>query len=92
VGQRIVALPDDKGLLVAVGEGVAIVNGKDFREVGRIALGRPIVSIGLTPDGSTAFALTNDGRILAFEPRTSGRVFGAVPGDGYDRLLAVAPW
>jgi hypothetical protein len=92
VGQRVVALPGGKGLLVGVGGGVAIVNGKDFREAGRVELGHPIVSIGTTPDGSIAFALTGDGRVVAFEPRPAGRVFGDVPNGPFSGLLAVAPW
>jgi hypothetical protein len=38
------------------------------------------------------FALLRDGgRIVAVGP-TTGRELGTVPGDGYDRLLAAAPW
>jgi hypothetical protein len=38
------------------------------------------------------FALVHDGgRIVALLPGT-GRDAGAVPGGGFDRLLAAAPW
>ncbi len=86
------ALPGGKGLLVGIGDGVAIVNGKDFREAGRIDLGGSIDSIGTMPDGSIAFALTDDGRIVPFEPRPAGHVYGDVPNGPYSGLLAVAPW
>ena len=92
IGGQVVALPGGKGLLVGVGSDVANVNGKDFREVGRIDLGHPIRSLGMTPDGSIAFASTVDGRIVAFEPRPAGRVYGDVPNGPFSGLLAVAPW
>ena len=91
-GRRVVALPDGKGLLVATDDGVAIVNGKDLREGGRIATGAPVDAIGVTPDESLGFALTRDGRIVAFEPRAGGRTFGAVANGPYSGLIAVAPW
>jgi hypothetical protein len=48
-----------------------------------------VTSVGLSPDGSTVFALLGSGRILAVSS-TDGSSLGAVPGEGYDRLLAVA--
>jgi hypothetical protein len=51
-----------------------------------------IDALGITPDGRTLFALLRaGGRIVAVDPDT-GRGLGSVPGQGYDRLLAVAPW
>ena len=34
---------------------------------------------------------SGSGRIVALDA-ASGTVLGAVPGDGFDRLLAVTPW
>jgi hypothetical protein len=92
LGQRLVALPGGAGLLVGTRDGVAIVNGKDLREVGRIATGGPVESIGVTPDGTLAFALTGDGRIVAFDPSGPGHTYGEVPGGPWAGLVAVAPW
>ena len=92
VGQRLVALPNGSGLLVATSDGVAIVSGKDLREAGRIVTGAAVEAIGVVPDGSVAFALTRDGRIVAFEPRGGGRTFGDVAGGPFSGLVAVAPW
>jgi hypothetical protein len=77
---------------VGTRDGVAIVNGKDLREVGRIATGGPVESIGVTPDGTLAVALTGDGRIVAFDPSGPGHVYGEVPGGPWASLVAVAPW
>jgi hypothetical protein len=92
LGGRLVSLPNGAGLLVGTADGVAIVNGKDFREVGRISTGGPVESIGVTPDGTLGFALTRDGRIVAFDPHGPGRVYGEVPGGPFASLVAVAPW
>jgi hypothetical protein len=35
--------------------------------------------------------LRRTGRIVAVDPAT-GHELGTVPGEGFDRLLAVAPW
>lgn len=48
-------------------------------------------SIGVTPGGSVAFALTAAGQITAFDPR-SGHMFGDVAGGPWSSLVAVASW
>ena len=53
--------------------------------------GSAVDAVGITPDGGTMFALLHDGTIVARDAAT-GRDLGTVPGQGYDRLLAVAPW
>jgi len=91
VGRRVVALPDGLGLLVGRRDGVTVLNGKDLQELWTVPTGGPVESIGVTPDGSLAFALTRDGRIVAFDPRGHGRALGEVGGGPYEGLIAVAP-
>jgi hypothetical protein len=92
IGQRVVALPDGLGLLVGRRDGVTVLNGKDLQELWTVPTGGPVDSIGVTPDESLAFALTREGRIVAFDPRGHGRALGEVPGGPYSGLIAVAPW
>src|SRR5262249_30720803 len=92
IGPRVVALPDVSGLLVAADDGVRVVNGKDLRAMWTVPTGAPVDAIGTTPDGSLAFALTRDGRIVAFDPRAKGRTYGEVSGGPFDGLVAVGPW
>ena len=91
VGENLVALPGGDGLLVATADGVAIVDRRSLGERGRIATGAAVDAIGVTPDGSLAFAHTRDGRLVAFEPRVDGRTFGDVANGPYSGLIAVAP-
>jgi hypothetical protein len=59
--------------------------------ISRPLSGTRIDSLGLTRDGKELFALRHsDGRIARIDVGT-GAVIGDVPGDGYDRLLAVVP-
>jgi hypothetical protein len=46
----------------------------------------------MTPDGAFLYALLpDDGRIVKLE-LASGQVVGAVPGAGFDRMVAIVPW
>jgi hypothetical protein len=92
IGRSVVALPDGLGLLVARPSGITVLNGKDLEELWTVPTGGPVESLGVTPDESLAFALTHDGRIVAFDPRGHGRALGEVPGGPYSGLIAVAPW
>ena len=92
VAGQVVVLPDGSRLLLASADGVELIDAKDLRRVGRVPTGATVESLGVTPDGSTAFALTRNGRIVAFDPRGSGAVCGVVAGGPYSGLLAVAPW
>jgi hypothetical protein len=91
IGQRVLALPDGLGLLVGRRDGVTVLNGKDLEELWTVPTGGPVESLGVTPDESLAFALTRDGRLVAFDPRGHGRALGDVPGGPYSGLIAVAP-
>ena len=53
--------------------------------------GTAVEAVALAPDGRTLYALTAAGTIVKLDTAT-GRVVGSVPGNGYDRLVAVVPW
>ena len=91
VGRRLVASPDGKLLFAAGADGVTVIRTKDLATVRHDLAGSSIDALGITPDGVTLFALVRDGTIVARDAAT-GRDLGTVPGQGYDRLLAVAPW
>jgi hypothetical protein len=92
IGERVVVLPDSSRLLLGTSDGVELIDSMDLRKVGRVETGTTVESLGVTPDGSMAFALTRDGRIVAFDLRGSGAPYGDVAGGPYSGLLAVAPW
>jgi DNA-binding beta-propeller fold protein YncE len=92
VGRRLVPSPDGKLLFAAGVRGLTVIKTADLSVVRTDLAGTSIDALGITPDGSTLFALLRDGgRIVAVDPQT-GHPLGTVPGEGYDRLLAVAPW
>ena len=92
VGRRVVASPDGSTLYAAGAGGIARIETGHLRVTGRLAEGAAIDALALTPDGSTLFALLHaDGRIVKLDA-ASGTVVGQVPGDGFDRLVAVVPW
>jgi len=89
VGRRAVATSAG-GTIVAGGrDGLVAIATKDLSVEWRALPGEAVTSVGLSPDGSTVFALLGTGRIVAVSS-TDGSSLGAVPGEGYDRLLAVA--
>jgi hypothetical protein len=92
VGRRLVPSPDGKLLFAAGAQGLTVITTADLSVVRTDLAGTTIDALGITPDGSTLFALLRDGgRIVAVDARTGHRL-GTVSGEGYDRLLAVAPW
>ena len=91
VGRRLVVSPDGTLLFAAGANGVTVIRTKDLVTVRQDLVGSAVDSLGITPDGRTLFALLRDARIVARDAAT-GRELGTVPGKGYDRLLAVAPW
>jgi uncharacterized protein YjiK len=54
--------------------------------------GTVVDALALLPDGQTMYALTNPGGQIVKVDTTTGRVLGSVPGNGYDRLVAIVPW
>ena len=91
VGRRLVVSPDGTLLFAAGTNGITVIGIKDLVTVRQDLAGSAVDSLGITPDGGTTFALLRDGTIVARDAVT-GRELGTVPGQGYDRLLAVAPW
>ena len=89
-GRRLVMAPDGALLFAAGTSGLTVIRARDLTFVRSDPLG-PVEAVAVTPDGMTVFALTRDGRIVAVDSAT-GAPLGTVPGSGYDRLLAVAPW
>jgi hypothetical protein len=92
VGRRLIPSPDGTLLFAAGAHGLTVIKTADLAVVRTDLAGSSIDALGITPDGTTLFALLRDGgRIVALDAAT-GRQLGTVPGEGYDRLLAVAPW
>jgi hypothetical protein len=91
VGRRLVVSPDGTLLFAASANGVTVIRTKDLVTVRQDLVGSAVDSLGISPDGRTLFALLRDATIVASDAAT-GRELGAVPGQGYDRLLAVAAW
>ena len=90
VGRRAVVSPDGSFLFVASGAGLSTIRTRDLTTARVDPIG-PLEGVAISPDGTTVFALTHDGTIVAINAPTGVRL-GTVPGSGYDRLLAVAPW
>jgi hypothetical protein len=88
IGGRTVLTPD--GTLLAGGkDGLTAIGADDFAVRWQALAASPVQSLALMPDGKTVFVLSA-GQIDAV--RTSdGTVLGAVPGKGFDRLVAVVP-
>lgn len=92
IGRRVVVSPDGSRMFAAGSGGLAVIGTADLEVERTDLVGSAVDAVGITPDGSTLFALVRaDGRVVALDP-ASGRELGRVPGDGFDRLLAVAPW
>jgi hypothetical protein len=92
IGRRVVASPDGSMLFAAGRDGVAAIRTSDLGLARRDLGGAAVEALGLTPDGSLLFALLRGtGRIVALDAAT-GRVLGWVPGEGFDRFVAIGPW
>jgi DNA-binding beta-propeller fold protein YncE len=89
---RVVVSPDGETVWAAGAQGVVAIATRDLSVSRRMLGGTAVDGIAVAPDGSAIFALLrNDGRVVALDPAT-GQVLGDVPGAGFDRLLAAAPW
>ena len=92
VGRRVVTSPDGALLFAAGRDGVAVIRTADLVLIRHDLAGMPIDALGVTPNGTALFALVRGtGQIVGLEAAT-GRRLVAVPGSGFDRLLAVTPW
>jgi hypothetical protein len=92
VGRRTVVSADGSTLFAAGAGGIAVIGTKDLGVVRRDLPGSAIDGLGITPDGAVLFALLRGSGEIAAIATADGRSLGTVPGSGYDRLLAVAPW
>ena len=92
VGRRLVAAPDGSALYAAGSGGIVRLDAADLAVTGHCLEGTAVEAMAVTPDGSSIYALVGaGGRIVKLDAAT-GAVVGQVPGDGFDRLVAVAPW
>jgi hypothetical protein len=92
VGRRVVVSPDG-GTIYAAGAGGIVAIGTDqLTETGRFLAGQAVDALGLTPDGSTLYALVRQGGRIVKIDAVAGRILGEVPGSGFDRLVGVVPW
>jgi hypothetical protein len=92
VGRRAVVSADGSTLYAAGPGGIAVIRTRDLVVVRRDLAGSTIDGLGITPDGTVLFALLGGNGEIAAIATADGRRLGTVPGSGYDRLLAVAPW
>ena len=91
VGRRVVVTPDGSAVFAAGATGIVRIALDDLGVSARMLEDEVIDALALAPDGSTLFALRHaDGRIVELDVG-SGRILGPVPGDGFDRLVAVVP-
>jgi hypothetical protein len=91
-GRRVVVGPDGKAIYAAGAGGIVAIDAATLRIARTYQGGSAVDAIAVTPDGGTLYALLHDGgRIVKLDAAT-GALLGRVPGDGYDRLVAVVPW
>jgi DNA-binding beta-propeller fold protein YncE len=84
--------PDGETVWAGGANGVVAITTRDLSMSRRMLAGTAVDGIAVAPDGSAIFALVRDGgRIVALDAK-SGRTLGEVPGGGFDRLMAAAPW
>jgi hypothetical protein len=91
VGRRVVVAPDGRTIYAAGAAGILVIDTDDLVVAHRFLDGTAVAGLGLTPDGGTLVALDGEGRIQLLDAG-SGAIVWRVPADGFDRLLAVAPW
>jgi hypothetical protein len=91
VGRRVVASRDGRSVFAAGTGGIVRLETERLTVAGRFLEGTTVDALALTEDASSLYALTDDGRILHVDAET-GEIVGQVPGDGYDRLVAMDSW
>ena len=91
VGRRVVVAPDGTTIYAAGSAGILVIDTENLTVAHRFLDGTSVAGLGLTPDGQTLVALDGEGTIQLLDAG-SGAIVGSVPEDGFDRLLAVAPW
>jgi DNA-binding beta-propeller fold protein YncE len=92
VGRRVLLSPDGSTIYAAGAGGIVRVRADDLALGGHVLEGAAVDALAMTPDGAFLYALLpDDGRIVKID-LSSGRIVGSVPGDGFDRLVAIVPW
>lgn len=92
VGRRVVVAPDGRTIYAAGAGGIVAIGTDQLTETGRYLAGQAVDALGLTPDGSTLYALLRQGGRIVKIDAVAGRIVGDVPGSGFDRLVGVVPW
>lgn len=90
-GRRVVVGPDGKTIYAAGAGGIMALDSSTLQVTATFERGTAVDALAVTPDGGTLYALRHDGHIVKLDAAT-GKVLGTVPGDRYDRLVAVVPW
>ncbi len=91
-GRRVIVSPDGRTIFAAGAGGILAIDASTLRVVATFQPGESIDALGLSTDGRTLYALLHaGGHIVELDART-GQPLATVPGDGYDRLVAVVPW
>ena len=88
VGRRAAVAPDGATIVAGGARGVVGIAAKDLSVAWRALDGQAVGGLALTRDGTSVFALLVTGRIVALST-SDGSSRGAVPGVGYDRLVAI---
>ena len=92
VGRRVVVTPDGSTIYAAGAGGIVRIKADDLTLIGHVLEGAAVDALAMTPDGSFLYALLpGQGRIARIE-LASGQITGYVPGDDFDRLVAIFPW
>jgi outer membrane protein assembly factor BamB len=90
-GRRVVIDPDGTTIYAAGSGGILAISAADLSVRARFETGAAVDALAVTPGGGTVFALLADGHIVKLDA-TTGQLESTVPGDDYDRLVAVVPW
>jgi hypothetical protein len=90
-GRRVVVGPDGRTIYAAGAGGIMALDSSTLTVSATFQKGTAVDALAVTPDGGTLYALLGDGHIVKLDAAT-GKLLGTVPGDGYDRLVAVVPW
>lgn len=92
VGRRVVASPDGSTLFAAGAGGIVQIETDRLTATGTLVKGASVGALAVTPDGGSVYALLQDGGRIVKVDVASGEIVGNVPGDGFDRLVAIVPW
>ncbi len=91
-GRRVVVSPDGRTVYAAGAGGILAIDVASLKIRDTLEAGKAIEALAVTPDGGTLYALVRDGGRIVKIDAVRGKELSTVPGDGYDRLVAVVPW